>query len=198
MENTDSERQRWEQPCWANTIPHHNGSRDAPSSSASYCWIIKHAAEAEAQREAKAAHSYQLPHHSHLVGQQRGIEEPIPHSVTRIRVPGEAATVNTLLNPWSTMGLSSANLAKLCSKFSQKAQKLETQKCQPSMQVLRDFLGAVTAISCKLERDLSRTGSRSYLVNCITAQGCLIRTLSKCKIRKENKPDAALERIEAE
>lgn len=158
--------------------------------------MIKHVAEAEAQREAKAAHSYQLPHHSHLMGQQRGIEEPISRSVTRIQVPGEAAAVNALLNPWSTMGLSSANLDKLCSKFSQKAQKLETQKCQPSMRVLRDFLGA--AMCCKLERDLSSTESRSYLVNRSTAQGCLIRTLSKCKIRKENKPDAALERIEAE
>lgn len=132
------------------------------------------------------------------MGQQRGTEEPISCSVTRIQVPGEAAAVNALLNPWSTMGLSSANLAKLCSKFSQKAQKLETQKCQPSMRVLRDFLGALTAMCCKLERDLSSTESQSYLVNCSTAQGCLIRTLSKCKIRKENKPDAALERIEAE
>lgn len=160
--------------------------------------MTKHAAEAEAQREAEAAHSYRLPHHSHLMGQQRGTEEPNPRSVARIQAPGEAAAANAPRDPWSRTGLSSANLVKLCSEFSRKAQKLKTQKCQPSMRVLRDFPGAVTAMSCELERDLSRTGSRSYLVNCSTARGCLIRTSSKRKFGKENKPDAALERIEAE
>lgn len=166
-----------------------------------YCRIIKHtvaADEAEAKWEAKAAHSYQLPHNSHLARQRWGAEEPSPHSVTQIQVPGEAAAVNTLLDLWSRLGLSPANLVTLCSEFSQEVQILDTQKQQPSIWVLGDFPGPVTAVSWELERDLRRTGSLSYLVNCSTAQGSLIRTLSKCKIGKENKPDAALERIETE
>lgn len=73
-----------------------------------YFRIIKHAVaadEAEAQREAKAAHFYQLPHNSHLVRQQQGAEKPSPQSMTQIQVPGEAAAVKALLDLWSILSL---------------------------------------------------------------------------------------------
>lgn len=113
-----------------------------------YGRVVKHAVaadEAEAQREAKAAHSYQLPHNSGLVRQQRGAEEPSAHSATQVQVPGEAAAAKAVLHLWSRLGLSSANVVKLRSEFSEKVRKLETQKYQPSIWVLRDF--PVTAMS---------------------------------------------------
>lgn len=44
-----------------------------------YCRIIKHATapdETEAQRESKAAHSYQLSHNSHLIGNSKKQKSP--------------------------------------------------------------------------------------------------------------------------
>lgn len=46
-----------------------------------YCRIIEHAVaadETETQREAKAAHSYQLSHNSHLVANSKGQKSPFP------------------------------------------------------------------------------------------------------------------------
>lgn len=107
------------------------GTEMLPALLLHYCRIIKHAVaadEAEAQREAKADHSYQLPHkNSHLVRQQQRAEEPVPHSTTPIQVPGEAAAVKALLDLWSRLGLSSANLVTLFNESSQKVRKLEAK-----------------------------------------------------------------------
>lgn len=126
------------------------GAEMLPALLLHYCKIIKHAVaadEAEAQRGAEAAHSYQLPHNSHLVTQQRWAEEPIPHSTTQIQAPGEAAAVKAVLDLWCRPGLSSSNLVKLRSEFSKKVRKIESENHQPSVWALRDFPGAVTAMS---------------------------------------------------
>lgn len=137
------------------------GTEMLPALLLHYCRIIKHAVaadEAEAQREAKAAHSYQLPHNSHLVRQQQRAEEPVPHSMTPIQLPGEAAAVKALLDLWSRLSLSSANLVKLFDESSQKVRKLETKTSALYLRTQR------LSRTCYSNERRARKGSKQYWV----------------------------------